>query len=131
MGGEPALLSAVVGGGALGGYAMGRWFSMGAAPSGRSGWRNASWRRRGARGDKVDATCGLWVRFRAATALRRDGARAGDAIYVSGRLGGSALGLATGRGAAWAPSPPARAEVGIGTLFAVAAWRHARIAEAC
>ena len=34
-------------------------------------------------------------------ALRRDGARAGDAIYVSGRLGGSALGLEGGKGAAW------------------------------
>jgi thiamine-monophosphate kinase len=34
-------------------------------------------------------------------ALRRDGARAGDGIYVSGALGGSALGLATGRGKAW------------------------------
>ncbi|MFN7992806.1 MAG: thiamine-phosphate kinase [Bryobacteraceae bacterium] len=36
------------------------------------------------------------------TALRRDRAKAGDAIYVSGRLGGSALGLATGKGRAWA-----------------------------
>jgi thiamine-monophosphate kinase len=34
-------------------------------------------------------------------ALRRDGAHSGDLIYVSGRLGGSALGLETKRGAAW------------------------------
>ena len=34
-------------------------------------------------------------------ALRRDGARAGDGIYVSGTLGGSALGLETSKGAAW------------------------------
>jgi thiamine-monophosphate kinase len=35
------------------------------------------------------------------TALRRDGARAGDSIWISGELGGAARGLETGRGAAW------------------------------
>jgi thiamine-monophosphate kinase len=35
------------------------------------------------------------------TALRRDRARAGDELYVSGRLGGSALGLETRKGRAW------------------------------
>ena len=39
--------------------------------------------------------CGAVPRGRA---LRRDGARAGDAIYVSGALGGSAFGLAKGPG---------------------------------
>jgi thiamine-monophosphate kinase len=54
-----------------------------------------------ARTDKVTCdivVCGAVPRGRA---LRRDTARAGDGIYVSGKLGGSALGLAQGKGSAW------------------------------
>jgi len=43
--------------------------------------------------------CGAVPRGRA---LRRNGARNGDAIYVSGRLGGSALGLEKQQGRSWA-----------------------------
>ena len=48
-------------------------------------------------------------------ALRRAGARSGDAIYVSGRLGASALGLEKETGAAWARHlrPEPRLKLGV------------------
>lgn len=51
------------------------------------------------------------------TALRRDAARAGDAIYVSGRLGGSALGLATKAGRAWARHLRPQPRLGLGVFL--------------
>jgi len=54
-----------------------------------------------ARAEKVSCdivVCGAVPRD---CALRRDGAHASDAIYVSGALGGSALGLGLGAGKAW------------------------------
>lgn len=54
-----------------------------------------------ARGGKTACdivVCGAVPRGRA---LRRDAARPGNAIYVSGELGGSAMGLAKGSGKAW------------------------------
>jgi thiamine-monophosphate kinase len=53
-----------------------------------------------ARTDKLACDIVVCGSAPAGSALRRDGARAGDRIYVSGRLGGSALGLETMKGKA-------------------------------
>ncbi|MCC6343754.1 MAG: thiamine-phosphate kinase [Bryobacterales bacterium] len=54
-----------------------------------------------ARADKVMADIVVCGSAPAGTALRRGGAKPGDGIYVSGALGGSALGLESRRGMAW------------------------------
>ena len=54
-----------------------------------------------ARAEKLACDVVVCGRAPRGQALRRDRGRAGDAIYVSGLLGGSALGLETGTGAAW------------------------------
>jgi thiamine-monophosphate kinase len=54
-------------------------------------------------------------------ALLRSGARPGDEIYVSGLLGGSALGLATGRGRAW------KRHILIGPRLALGAFLRERL----
>jgi thiamine-monophosphate kinase len=50
-------------------------------------------------------------------ALQRAGARAGDTIYVSGALGGSALGLAKGAGRAWARHLRPQPRLGLGIFL--------------
>lgn len=54
-----------------------------------------------ARADKVAVDVVVCGSVPKGKALRRDGARTGNSIYVSGKLGTSSLGLATRRGLAW------------------------------
>lgn len=54
-----------------------------------------------ARSEKVVCDIVVCGSVKKGTALRRDRAKTGDAIYVSGALGGSALGLASGKGRAF------------------------------
>ena len=64
------------------------------------------------------------------TALLRGGARAGDAIYVSGALGGSALGLARGPGrrrdAAWKRHVRPEPRLALGRFLREQRARHRR-----
>jgi thiamine-monophosphate kinase len=50
-------------------------------------------------------------------ALRRDGAKAGHELYVSGRLGGSALGLETKKGKAWKRHRAPEARLALGSYL--------------
>ena len=79
-----------------------------------------------ARADRVACdivVCGAAPRGKA---LRRDGARPGDSIWVSGRLGASALGLARGSGPAW------RRHLRPEPRLALGAWLRRRLrATAC
>ena len=59
-------------------------------------------------------------------ALRRDTARAGDRIFVSGGLGGSALGLERGSGIAWRKHVRPEPRLGLGQFL-----RSRRLATAC
>jgi thiamine-monophosphate kinase len=54
-----------------------------------------------ARADKIYCDIVVCGSVPPGSALRRDGAKAGDEIFVSGSLGGSALGLSRQSGAAW------------------------------
>jgi len=59
-------------------------------------------------------------------ALRRDTARAGDRIYVSGELGGAALGLERGTGRAWKRHVRPEPRLGLGQFLL-----RRRLATAC
>jgi thiamine-monophosphate kinase len=106
MGGEPefCLLSL-----ALPEWAGDRWLS---------GFRRGFFALAGgdlARGDKLPGDMGVGGTAPRGGAGRGAGARAGDAVYVSGSLGGSALGLEVKTGAAWKRHlhPEPRLELGL------------------
>jgi thiamine-monophosphate kinase len=70
-----------------------------------------------ARGERVICDIVVTGAVPRGKALRRDGARPGQAIYVSGLLGSSALGLATGRGRAWSRHQRPEPRVGLGVFL--------------
>jgi thiamine-monophosphate kinase len=67
----------------------------------------------------AQVTCDIVVcgRVPRGGALRRDGARPGDGIYVSGELGASALGLERGSGGAWLRHLRPQPRLALGTFL--------------
>ena len=126
MGGEPRFCLVSLALRRLGRRALGGRLLSRPAAAGPAGRRAAGRRRSGARRAGWPAISWCAARFRAARALRRDGARAGRRHLRFGRAGRVGAGAGAGRGRALAAAPAPRTAPGAGPISARAAARHRR-----